>query len=180
LFFFGERADPDLPAVAIYSRDPIERSMEILKWMDYHYSTSGSWFMKVYDDTFVHPLYLLEVALCNKDPSYAWYIGEKGSSNYVPMDFAGATTGYIFSRQSLKSIVHAWSDGHCTRSFAEDITVAICMNQLGVPLTAHAQFKPKIEHGYFQPWPEFVTLAHIRGPMTEVVAKRAFDHCGYT
>jgi len=179
--FFGKYRNPDLPVVDISGNTPTEQSINIWKWLNYHYSSSNSWFMKVYDDTFVHPYFLMKNVLCHYDSRIDWYIGEKGSSFHVrSMSFAGGSAGYVLSLSSLQSLIQAWEDGTCRETVAEDVSVAKCMQyHLNIPLTSHAQFIPKFAHNYFRPWSEFITYGKAEGSVARIIEERSLRHCNY-
>jgi len=181
VIFFGKSRNPDLPVVDISGNTPTEQSIYIWKWLHYHYSSSSSWFMKVYDDTFVHPYFLMKNMLCHHDPGMDWYIGEKGSSFHVKhMNFAGGSAGYILSLSSLQSMLHAWDDGTCRETVAEDVSVAKCMQySLNIPLTSHSQFIPQFTHHYFRPWSEFITYGKAEGSVSRLIEERSLSHCNY-
>jgi len=181
VIFFGEKEDPNLPVVVIKPGTAIAKSHAIWKWLHYHQYTTGMWYMKVYDTTFVHPFFLMKNMLCGKNPDENWYIGERGSSFHTKnIFFAGGNAGYILTSSSLTALLQAWETGACPETVAEDVTVAMCMqNYLQIPLTGFEQFIPQFSHSYFRPWSEFITYGHVSGSLTKQIAEHAFDHCQY-
>jgi len=178
--FFGETYDPSLPAVALYQLDRIDYTMGVWKWLHDHFGDTKSWFMKVHDDTFVHPAFLMWNILCLKDPSEDWYIGERGSSFHVrDISFAGGGAGYILSKSTLDMLLFMWENGICPATIAEDVTVAKCMKQANIPHTSHPQFHPEFDHSNFQPWTEFVTYHHVTEKAMVEISQHSFGHCSY-
>jgi len=179
VIFFGPDI-PDLPSISINSHDEIDITYKALDWLNYRYGGSPGWFFIVKETTFVHPYYLMTEVLCYKDPSYTYYVGERGNtpwSEYKP--FAASGPGFLLSTPTLNTLVANWRNHRCTNTVAADVSIADCLRKQGITVEANGLFMPKIEHHYFKPLMRLISSPTLDMEQMDFLIDRFFTSCGY-
>jgi len=151
-----------------------------LDWLDYRYGETPGWFFIVKETTFVHPYYLMTEVLCKRNPSYYYYVGERGLTPYSEYKtFAASGPGFLISTPTLNTLVSTWKNHQCTNEVAADVSIADCLRQQGITVEANGLFMPKFEHHYFKPLLRLISTSILDNEQVDFLSDRFFTTCGY-
>jgi len=192
VLFFGESPNPSLPAIGLATDGEdiqtwqgvagygnFKRTFRMWEWVHENFKHSKRWFMKVDDDTFIHPYFLVNEIICRKDPFIPQYIGEGGPPAIFSHGrrFHSGGAGYLLSLESLELLLQARDEDACPDFYAEDVTVGRCMDEKQIPLTSSTLFHSEYPHGYFTPQDEFVSYHHVNPTDMLDLSTKSFGHC---